>query len=115
MGRRADDRRAGWRPGPAAVPAAPAGHDHADLHGGHLGGGGEPDPTDSSTDLVFGDSSIERGPEAANNQASAGAQVVHNPEAPYKRAAFSQYPRPSLAPQNSSELPDLADIKYMCV
>ena len=41
--------------------------------------------------------------------------MVHNPEAPYKRAAFSQYPRPSLAPQNSSELPDLADIKYMCV
>ena len=62
----------------------------------------------------FGDS-YERSLEAANRQMFVGAQVVHNPEAPYKRAAFSQYPRPSLAPQNSSELPDLADIKYMCV
>jgi iduronate 2-sulfatase len=32
---------------------------------------------------------------------------------PHKAAAFSQYSRPSLAPANSSDLPDLRDIKYM--
>ena len=30
-----------------------------------------------------------------------------------KTAAFSQYPRPSLTPQNNSELPNLRDIRYM--
>ncbi|XP_015910034.1 iduronate 2-sulfatase [Parasteatoda tepidariorum] len=34
-------------------------------------------------------------------------------ELPWKTAVFSQYPRPSLVPQNNSDQPKLEDIKYM--
>ncbi|XP_035206404.1 iduronate 2-sulfatase-like isoform X2 [Stegodyphus dumicola] len=34
-------------------------------------------------------------------------------EFPWKTAAFSQYPRPSISPRNDSDQPDLEDIKYM--
>jgi iduronate 2-sulfatase len=44
---------------------------------------------------------------------SAAAVVRGVASAKTKRAAFSQYSRPSLQPQNSSELPDLKDIRYM--
>lgn len=39
--------------------------------------------------------------------------LLHSPSTPWKPAVFSQYPRPSDAPSEDSDSPELADIKIL--